>query len=136
MECWPQDQADRKSFHNVSNFAPNVNLPLAWPFNKFDEFEVFVHNEEPDIIGVSETWLHADIPYSESELKGYWMYRGDRMHRRGGGCLLYIKKTIKSKEVVIEGQYRSETVWAAIINGNKEEAVLGVVYRRPRISKE
>ena len=58
------------------------------------------------------------------------------MHRRGGGCLLYIKETIKSKEVVIEGQYRSETVWAAIINGNKEDAVLGVVYRRPRISKK
>ena len=28
--------------------------------NKFDEFEVFVHNEEPDITGVSETWLHED----------------------------------------------------------------------------
>ena len=25
--------------------------------NKFDEFEVFVHNKEPDIIDVSETWL-------------------------------------------------------------------------------
>ena len=32
LECWLQDQVDRKSFHNVSNFAPNVNLPLAWPF--------------------------------------------------------------------------------------------------------
>ena len=81
-----------------------------------------------DIIGVSETWLHADIPYSESELKGYCMYRCDRTHRRGGGCLLYIKETIWTKEVVIEGQYRTETVWVAIMNGNKEEAVLGVVY--------
>ena len=70
--------------------------------NKLDEFEVFVHNEEPYIIGVSETWLHADISYSESELKGYCMYRGDRMHMRGGGCLLYINETIKTKAVVIE----------------------------------
>ena len=45
-------------------------------------------------------------------------------------------KTIKTKEVVIEGQYRTETVWAAIMNGNKEEAVLGVVYRRPGISED
>ena len=104
--------------------------------NTFDEIEVVVHNEEPDIIGVSETWLHADILYSESELKGYCMYRGDGTHRRGEGCLLYIKETIKTKEVVIEGQDRTETVWAAIINGNKEEAVLGVVYRRPGISVE
>ena len=35
LECWPQDHADRKSFHNVSNFAPNVNLPLAWPIGPF-----------------------------------------------------------------------------------------------------
>ena len=103
--------------------------------NTFDEFQVVVHNEEPELIGVSETWLHADIPYSESELKGYCVYRGDRTQRRGGGCLLYIKETIKTKEVVIEGQDRTETVWVAIINGNKEEAVLGVVYRRSGISE-
>ena len=36
LECWLQDQVDRKSFHNVSNFAPNVNLPLAWPFCEID----------------------------------------------------------------------------------------------------
>ena len=89
--------------------------------NKFDEFEVLVYNEEPDIIGVRETWLHVDIPYGESELNGYCMYRGDRTHRRGEGCLLYIKETIKSKEVIIKGRDRTETVWAAIINGNKEE---------------
>ena len=64
------------------------------------------------------------------------MYRSERTHRRAGGCLLYIKETIKTKEVVIEGQYRTETVWAAIMNWNKEEAVLGVVYRRHGISEE
>ena len=58
------------------------------------------------------------------------------MQMRGGGCLLYIKETIKTKEVVIEGQYKTETVWAAIMNGNKEDAVLGVVYRRPGICEE
>ena len=29
LECWLQDQVDRKSFHNVSNFAPKVNLPYS-----------------------------------------------------------------------------------------------------------
>ena len=42
----------------------------------------------------------------------------------------------QTKEVVIEGQYRTETVWAAIMNGNKDEAVLGVVYRRPGICED
>ena len=26
LECWLQDQVARKSFHNVSNLAPNVSL--------------------------------------------------------------------------------------------------------------
>ena len=67
-----------------------------------------------------------DTFHTEQYVEAMTQYRGDRMHRRGGGCLLYIKETIKTKEVVIEGQYRTETVWAAIMNGNKEEAVLGV----------
>ena len=54
--------------------------------NKFDEFEVFVHNKEPDIIDVSETWLHAGIPYSEVELKGNCMYRGDRTGEEEDAC--------------------------------------------------
>ena len=36
LECWLQYQVDRKSFHNVSNFTYNVNLPLAWPHSAFE----------------------------------------------------------------------------------------------------
>ena len=46
-----------------------------------------------DIIGVSETWLHADIPYSESEVKGYCMYRGDRTHGEGEDACSISRKT-------------------------------------------
>ena len=31
---------------------------------------------------------------------------------------------------------QDRNLWAAVINGNKEKAVLGVVYRRPGISED
>ena len=31
LKYWLQDMVDMKSFHNVSNFAPDVKLPLALP---------------------------------------------------------------------------------------------------------
>ena len=51
LECWLQDQVDRSSFHNVSNVAPNVNLPLAWP--SYYNFPLYEH------------------PYSLSQVKGH-----------------------------------------------------------------
>ena len=74
MECWPQDQADRKSFHNVSNFAPNVNLPLAWPSGMtVDRFEMkaviydLASNKSPGLDGLSaEHFKFAHSILSES----------------------------------------------------------------------
>ena len=36
---------------------------------------------------------------AELDLEGYVMFRKDRMGRRGGGMLLYIKETIPAYEV-------------------------------------
>ena len=44
------------------------------------------------IIGITESWANNDITYAELGLEGYVMFRKDRIGRRGGGVLLYIKK--------------------------------------------
>ena len=43
------------------------------------------------IIGITESWANNDITDAELGLEGYAMFRKDRMGRRGGGVLLYIK---------------------------------------------
>ena len=49
---------------------------------------------KPHIIGITESWANNDITDAELGLEGYVMFRKDRMGRRGGGVLLYIKETI------------------------------------------
>ena len=53
-----------------------------------------VDDIKPHIIGITESWANNDITDAELGLEGYVMFRKDRMGRRGGGVLLYIKETI------------------------------------------
>ena len=59
-----------------------------------------VDDIKPHIIGITESWANNDITNAELELEGYVMFRKDRIGRRGGGVLLYIKDTIPAYEVV------------------------------------
>ena len=53
-----------------------------------------VDDIKPHIIGITESLANNDITDAELGLEGYAMFRKDRMGRRGGGVLLYIKDTI------------------------------------------
>ena len=62
--------------------------------NKKTELNIMVDDIKPHIIGITESWANKDITNAELGLDGYVMFRKDRIGRRGGGVLLYIKDTI------------------------------------------
>ena len=62
--------------------------------NKKNELDIMVDEIKPHIIGITESWANNDITDAELGLEGYVMFRKDRMGKRGGGVLLYIKETI------------------------------------------
>ena len=59
--------------------------------NKKTELNIMVDDIKPHIIGITESWANNDITNAELGLEGYVMFRKDRIGRRGGGVLLYIK---------------------------------------------
>ena len=61
-----------------------------------------VDDIKPHIIGITESWSNNDITYAELGLEGYVMFRKDRMGRRGGGVLLYIKENIPAYEIQLQ----------------------------------
>ena len=67
--------------------------------NKKNELDIMVDEIKPHIIGITESWANNDIADAELGLEGYVMFRKDRMGRRGGGVLLYIKETMPAYEV-------------------------------------
>ena len=62
------------------------------------------------------------------------MFRKDRMGRRGGGVLLYIKETIPAYEVQLqEEEDCKEALWCNLVTGYTT-VTIGVVYRCPNIT--
>ena len=54
-----------------------------------EQFEAWVHDTNPDIIGVTESWSTSAVLDSELALGGYDLFRKDRpVDREGGGVLL------------------------------------------------
>ena len=65
-----------------------------------------VDDIHPHIIGITESWANNDMTYAELGLEGYAIFRKDRIGRRGGGVLLYIKDTYQHMKY----SYRSNQI--------------------------
>ena len=104
--------------------------------NKKDELNIMVDDIKPHIIGITESWANNDITYAELGLEGYAMFRKDRMGRRGGGVLSYIKDTIPAYEVHLQEEADcNEAIWCKLVTGHTT-VTIGVVYRCPNITKQ
>ena len=104
--------------------------------NKRNELNIMVEDIDPHIIGITESWATPDISDAELGMTGYVMFREDRLGRRGGGVILYIKESIQAYEIKLEKEAEcEEAVWCNIVTGNSTLTV-GLVYRSPNISME
>ena len=64
------------------------------------------------------------------------MFRIDRMGRRGGGVLLYIKDPTPAYEVQLQEEADcNEAMWCKLVTGHTT-VTIGVVYRCPNITKQ
>ena len=64
------------------------------------------------------------------------MFRRDRIGRRGGGVILYVKESIQAYEIKLESEADyDEAVWCKIVSGNSK-LTIGLVYRSPNINEE
>ena len=95
-----------------------------------------VEDIDPHIIGITDSWANIDITDAELGLRGYIMFRKDRIGRRGGGVILYVKESIQAYEIKLERKAGcDEAVWCKIVSGNSK-LTIGLVYRSPNINEE
>src|SRR5688572_14762198 len=67
------------------------------------ELELYVEEEGPDIIGLTETWAKEEMEDCELQIDGYVMFRKDRENQKttghgAGGVVLYVKSDIVAIE--------------------------------------
>ncbi|KAK4818853.1 hypothetical protein QYF61_020072 [Mycteria americana] len=103
--------------------------------NKQEELEAIVHQENCDIVAITETWWD-DLHKWSAAMDGYKLFRRDRRGRRGGGVALYIRECLDSLELD-DGDDRVECLWVRIRGkANKADTVVGVCYRPPNQDEE
>ena len=127
------DKTAKNSLENSTTFGYKcVCLNARSIVNKRNELNVMVEDNDPHIIGITESWATPDISDAELGMTGYVMFRKDR----GGGVILYIKESIQAYEIKLEKQAEcEEAVWCNIVTGNSTLTV-GLVYRSPNISTD
>ena len=62
--------------------------------NKIDEMTEIIENNKADIACVTKTWLFDEIPPCVTDINGYTREKRDRVDRRVGGVLTYIRNSI------------------------------------------
>ena len=112
-----KDRRSKKIQRNTSESGiKGVCLNARSIINKKTELNIRVDDIEPHIIGITESWANNDITDAELGLEGYVMFRKDRMGRRGGGVLLYIKETIPAYEVQLQEEADcKEALWCNLV---------------------
>ena len=57
---------------------------------------------DPHIMRITESWANKDIVDAELTLTGYVMFTTDRLERRGGGVIVYIKESIQTYDTTLK----------------------------------
>ena len=95
--------------------------------NKKNESNIMVHDSDPHIIGITESWPHKDISDAELGLDGYVMFRKDRIGKRGEGVLLYVRDTIPAYDVQLREEANcEEPIWCKLVTGHNT-ITMGVI---------
>ena len=99
--------------------------------NKINEFHVTITNENPDIIGITETWCNTNNFNSEYNVNdNYTVLRKDRQtNTTGGEVMLLIKKNLSVTETNYpEEDIGTESLWCTIKTGINKFLKVGICY--------
>ena len=146
-EIDPENKFFYSVVNNKCNYFNNIiyqkdSAPFLFHFNcgslgsKFDDLENYISSLtfQFDIIALSETWLKADTNIALYQLSDFYMYRLDRVCRKGGGVAIYVKNTLKHRLLnqmtyVVNDLLECLTIELTDQNNNKN--IVTCIYRQP-----
>ncbi|XP_032237538.2 uncharacterized protein LOC116618187 [Nematostella vectensis] len=79
--------------------------------HKIDELQTVVNLNRPQIVCITESWLHPDIPDAAVNLPGFSCFRRDRTHTSGGGVCVYVDSNISCTRLSDYESQDIESIW-------------------------
>lgn len=102
---------------------------------KFNDVVVYVTDDQPTFLILSETWLSSLITDSLISLHGYTVFRKDR-ENRGGGVCIYVSNLILANfkvEILESDTGNIDSLFIKVYNSSLT-FVLACIYRPPKSS--
>ena len=102
---------------------------------KIDEIAHILNNVDADIALFTETWLSGCVPDSPINIKGYQLFRHDRVGWQHGGVCMYVKDSTQCKVLSDLHHEDHEALWADLrpirLPRGFSNIIVGVVYQPP-----
>ena len=98
--------------------------------NKMDSFRALMVVEKPEIVGITESWISTDTTdfEGEFEISGYKVFKKDRIGKKGGGVLLYVREWLNPVDCELVSEHE---MLGVVLKNLKKELRLYLVYRPP-----
>ena len=106
-------------------------------YNKLDQIKELLTELSLDILGISETWLTADILNNDLHIQGYTLTRRDRQpgsKSQGGGLAVFIKDGVNFKVRSDLMKSDTECIWLEICRPKCKPFIIGHVYKPPDVA--
>ena len=92
---------------------------------------------KPQIISVTETngeeWLNDAV----FKIDDYNMYRSDRIRKKGGGTILYVRKEVEQRVCrALSSNECESSAWCWVVEKGGKKILVGSVYRSPNSSRQ
>ncbi|VDQ08568.1 unnamed protein product [Trichobilharzia regenti] len=105
--------------------------------NKPTELANMIDSGNPDVIIITETWLTANVTDIEVNLPNFEVHRVDRLNRKGGGVVSYLKKclTVRNVEALAHESESCELIRCRLKRIGQDIDLIAV-YRSPDCSAD
>ena len=104
-----------------------IHLNIRSLLNNIEELRMFINENKPDVVTLSETWLDKDILDEEININQYNLERKDH-NRNGGGTAIYIQERLLYQTIEVNDL---EIVLCSIRPLRSRPIIIGSVYRSP-----
>ena len=118
----------RSEVHKTGFKTMALNIFSLMPH--LDELRIFVSEQRPHIICITETNIDSTIDNSHIEIDDYVVVRNDR-NRHGGGVAMYMHKTVNDKLREDLANSEIESISIQVKVGNYKPFIVTSVYRPP-----
>ena len=133
--CAPTTEHQRNTLNEAFNSFRSkglhfVGLNIRSLLPKIDQLKIFVQNNNPAVISVSETWLDNSVTSNEVNIPGYSIERKDR-NRQGGGVCIYVRDNLSYNIRNDIDHENIEGIWIDLLLPKTRPILIGSIYRPP-----